>query len=233
MANSVLLHGEERNPSPEDMLFSLHSLENLLEDLQELSIIDKNKPDRKNTIKNSLYADENDVYKEDEKEEEEEYPTLDNEHEEKMSEAAKKTSTVRRDETTETKTANDAVNYQKMSSIAKLFATTAGNDMNYPSDRALHSIIIENKGSNTVYNSIISTATAQSLSVEIKNYETWGGGGLYVESINGVKNGQGGYFWEFIVNGKIPDTSIDKFQLHSGDLIEWRLLKKQNSGCGV
>ncbi len=233
MTNSALLADEKHKPAPEDILFSLRSLENLLEDMQELSVGDKDEPRQKKAVKNLLYADESDVYKEGEKEEEEEYPTLGDEDEEKMRETAKKTAAGTRDGSPDAKAANDAVNYQKMASVAKLFATTAGNNMNYPSGRALHSIVIENTGNNTVYNSIVSTAVTQSLNVEIKNYETWGGGGLYVESINGVRNGKGGYFWEFIVNGKIPDASIDKFQLHSGDLIEWRLLKKQNSGCGA
>lgn len=55
---------------------------------------------------------------------------------------------------------------------------------------------------------------------------------IYVESINGVKNGDNDRYWEFYVNGRIGTTSVDKQILDKGDIIEWRLTEEKKGGCG-
>lgn len=235
MANSALLLDNGVDLLSEDIELSLHSLQSLLEDLKDDSeekTKKSKKPDKKiydeDGIKSFFYSDD-----EDDEDDEEEYPTPDREDQEKLREAARKIGSKHEHKENEEQSAIEKINYERVNAAQRIKSTVYQNNVNYPTDRALHSVVIENNANTDVYKSLLNVAISHNLQIEAKTYEGWGGGGIYVESINGIKNGQNGYFWEYIVNGKIPDVSVDKFQLHSGDLIEWRLLKKQNSGCGV
>lgn len=214
----------------EDVAVSLRSLQTLLEDLEEE---EKENPNKKNYagiegIKKLFYDDE-DIYEEDD-DEEEEYPVPEHQDAEKLREAAKAAPKKDRIED-EGLNGMQKINYEKVSATQKIAAAVHHNNTNYPTDRSFQSIVIESGSHTNVYNSLLNVAVAHGLEVEVKTYEKWGGGGHYIESINGVRNGDNGYFWEYIVNGKIPAVSVDKYQLHSGDLIEWRLLKKAGIKC--
>ncbi len=213
----------------EDVGDSLRSLQTLLESLDD-EVETLNSVYTTTDVKKLFYSDGEDAYESGEKEEEEEYPTMDTDAQKKMGEKAKKLAERKENEIEKDEIKNS--NYQKSVSAAKRALTLGINNMNYHSDRAFESIVIENPANTTVYNSLVSTALSNGLNIEVREYGAWGGGGLYIESINGIKNGQNGYFWEYVVNGKIPDVSVDKCQTHAGDIVEWRLLKKQNSGCG-
>lgn len=46
--------------------------------------------------------------------------------------------------------------------------------------------------------------------------------GVFVESIDGAKNGTGGKYWQYWVNGELPMVAADIIQVKEGDTIEWK-----------
>ena len=46
--------------------------------------------------------------------------------------------------------------------------------------------------------------------------------GVFIESIDGVKNGNEGMYWQYYVNDKLGDVAADKKNLEDGDVVEWR-----------
>ncbi|MCK5332718.1 DUF4430 domain-containing protein [Candidatus Parcubacteria bacterium] len=46
--------------------------------------------------------------------------------------------------------------------------------------------------------------------------------GVFIESINGVKNGDEGKYWQYYINGMLGEVAADKKDLKSGDEIEWK-----------
>jgi len=46
--------------------------------------------------------------------------------------------------------------------------------------------------------------------------------GTMIESINGVENGEGGKYWIYYVNGQTPMVSADKYNVKSGDKVEFK-----------
>lgn len=48
------------------------------------------------------------------------------------------------------------------------------------------------------------------------------GMGVFVESIDGVKNGTDGKYWQYWVNDKLGEVAADKKEIKVGDKIEWR-----------
>ena len=46
--------------------------------------------------------------------------------------------------------------------------------------------------------------------------------GVFVESINGIKNGDDGKYWQYYINDVLGDTAADKKVLEEGDKAEWR-----------
>ena len=53
--------------------------------------------------------------------------------------------------------------------------------------------------------------------------EYWRGYDSYfIESINGIENGENDDYWQFYVNGKYADVGCSKYILHDNDVVEWR-----------
>src|SRR5690606_2087024 len=46
--------------------------------------------------------------------------------------------------------------------------------------------------------------------------------GEFVDSINGVKGGDGGKYWIFYVNGEVAQVGAGEYKTKDGDKIEWR-----------
>ena len=46
--------------------------------------------------------------------------------------------------------------------------------------------------------------------------------GVFIESIGGIKNGDGGKYWQYYINGVLGDAAADKKVLKEGDSVEWR-----------
>ena len=60
---------------------------------------------------------------------------------------------------------------------------------------------------------------------------------MYVNEINGIKDGQNGMWWEVYKkkpNGEITiaEKPIDKIKLDPGETLEWRLASEEPGGCG-
>jgi hypothetical protein len=46
--------------------------------------------------------------------------------------------------------------------------------------------------------------------------------GVLVESIDSVKNGTDGKYWQYWVNDELPMLAADKMQIQGGDTVEWK-----------
>jgi hypothetical protein len=64
----------------------------------------------------------------------------------------------------------------------------------------------------------------QRLLLAIKEYS---GLGILVESMYGKTNGTGDEYWQYFVNGAMPQIGADKLKLKEGDAIEWRFEKSE------
>lgn len=49
--------------------------------------------------------------------------------------------------------------------------------------------------------------------------------GVLVDSINGVKSGTDGKYWQYYVNDKLGEVAADKKEVKAGDNVEWRFEK--------
>ncbi|MCK5413216.1 MAG: DUF4430 domain-containing protein [Candidatus Pacebacteria bacterium] len=46
--------------------------------------------------------------------------------------------------------------------------------------------------------------------------------GVFIESVNGIKNGDEGMYWQYYINDKLGDVAADKKNLEDEDVVEWR-----------
>jgi hypothetical protein len=46
--------------------------------------------------------------------------------------------------------------------------------------------------------------------------------GVFIESIDEVKNGTENKYWQYWVNGELPMVAADKYRVKSGDRVEWK-----------
>ncbi len=49
--------------------------------------------------------------------------------------------------------------------------------------------------------------------------------GVFIESIVGIKNGDGGKYWQYYVNDKLGEVAADKKEVKAGDKVDWRFEK--------
>jgi hypothetical protein len=61
----------------------------------------------------------------------------------------------------------------------------------------------------------------ENFSVLTKDYDF----GIFIESIGEKKNGEGGNYWLYYVNGQMPPVAADKYVLKSGDKVEFKFEK--------
>lgn len=45
--------------------------------------------------------------------------------------------------------------------------------------------------------------------------------GTLVESIGGIANGENGEYWQYNINGEMPQIGADQLQVENGDVIDW------------
>lgn len=72
---------------------------------------------------------------------------------------------------------------------------------------------------NTVYRLLEECADINGFGIEGTVWEPYDA--VFVDSINGLQNGQG-RFWQYYVNEKYGETSSDRRELSDGDQVEWR-----------
>ena len=71
----------------------------------------------------------------------------------------------------------------------------------------------------TVFTLLQKLTERENVEIESTFYK---GMGIFVESIDGLKNGAEGKFWQYWVNGELPMVAADKMSVKGGDTIEWR-----------
>ena len=74
-------------------------------------------------------------------------------------------------------------------------------------------------GNSTAFSLLEELAKRENFKVESKVYE---GMGVFVESIDGVKNGADNKYWQYWVNSELPMVAADKKEIKKGDRVEWR-----------
>ena len=73
----------------------------------------------------------------------------------------------------------------------------------------------------TAFDLLEAVAEKSGIILEIKNYDS----GIFVETIDGLENGQEGKYWLYYVNGEMPQVSADKKELKAGDKVEFKFEK--------
>ena len=77
-----------------------------------------------------------------------------------------------------------------------------------------------NTNNATVADLLFECASHYNFEVEV---EYWRGYDSYfIESINGIENGEGDKYWQFYVNGRYADVGCSKYILYNNDVVEWR-----------
>ncbi len=66
--------------------------------------------------------------------------------------------------------------------------------------------------------------TESRLQLIVKEYP---GLGVLVESMNGKTNGADDKYWQYTVNGVMPEVGADALQLHDGDVVEWHFTSSE------
>lgn len=74
--------------------------------------------------------------------------------------------------------------------------------------------------SSTVFDALRAATTDKNMELE---YKTYPGMGVLVTKIGDAKGGVGGAYWQYWVNGAYATVSADNAQIHSNDLVEWKL----------
>jgi len=61
--------------------------------------------------------------------------------------------------------------------------------------------------------------------LELKYNDYGGDMGMFIESIDGVKNREN--FWQYWVNNKYAEIGVSNYYLQAGDIVEWKYTKGQ------
>lgn len=83
---------------------------------------------------------------------------------------------------------------------------------------------------NTAFGILLEAARHMGFSVHWVNYTL--PAGVFVISINGSANGQGGEFWQFWVNGVYGDAAADRIALSDGAAVTWSFTMDQGGASG-
>ncbi|MBI4173684.1 MAG: DUF4430 domain-containing protein [Candidatus Aenigmarchaeota archaeon] len=102
--------------------------------------------------------------------------------------------------------------------------------------RIFERVIFQSDERQSVYQALQKAAQQAGLDLELRYDAFWGS--VYVEAINGVRDGavvadNSQLFWEFYVDGQIGLDSIDKARIGKGSVVEWRLAQETSMGCGA
>jgi hypothetical protein len=73
---------------------------------------------------------------------------------------------------------------------------------------------------------VLKTVNSSDSSLALKTKE-YSGLGTLVESMGGMTNGGDKKYWQYFVNGSMPQVGADKYQLKGGEKIEWKFEASQ------
>jgi len=76
----------------------------------------------------------------------------------------------------------------------------------------------------TVFSLLKNLSEKKNFEISYKIYPEMG---VFVESIDNLKNGRDGKYWQYWVNGKLPMVAADKMAVKRGDILEWKFEKPQ------
>ncbi len=78
---------------------------------------------------------------------------------------------------------------------------------------------------NTAYGILVEASQRLHFSVDAMHYEV--PSAVFVTAINGTANGQGGFFWQYWVDGVYGNVGADHYALASGAQVLWRFTMDQ------
>lgn len=73
----------------------------------------------------------------------------------------------------------------------------------------------------TAFDLLKERAGESGLALKTKTYDI----GILIEAIGEKKNGDGGFYWMYYVNGELPMVAADKYELKPGDKVEFKFEK--------
>jgi hypothetical protein len=73
---------------------------------------------------------------------------------------------------------------------------------------------------NTVYKLLIECSSSYDFSVASTYWQ--GYEAIFISSINGTQNGEGGMWWQYYVNDAYGEVGCDRKEIFDGDVVEWR-----------
>lgn len=80
----------------------------------------------------------------------------------------------------------------------------------------------KNNKESTVFSGLLNYGSKNDIEIKYNNNYDFG---VFIESISGIKNGDGGKYWQYYINDILGDVAADKKNLSSGDVAEWRFEK--------
>lgn len=83
---------------------------------------------------------------------------------------------------------------------------------------------------NTAFGILLEAARDMGFSLHWINYTL--PAGVFIISINGSANGQGGEFWQYWVNGTYGGVAADRASLSDGAAVTWRFVADQGGASG-
>lgn len=81
---------------------------------------------------------------------------------------------------------------------------------------------ISDTSNTTVFEALKKQSESKNFDLKYSNDSRYG---VFVESINGVKNGTDNKYWQYYVNDKLGEVAADKKEVKAGDKVEWRFEK--------
>lgn len=85
---------------------------------------------------------------------------------------------------------------------------------------------------NTVFGILIEASERLAFSVDPPTVNGSFPAEVFVVTINGTQNGQGGLWWQYWVDGVYGTTAANLCPLHDGDLVAWRFTTNQEGAAG-
>jgi hypothetical protein len=82
---------------------------------------------------------------------------------------------------------------------------------------------------NTAFSLLEEASTKLGFPVQVIRYSI--PSGVFVTSINGTTNGQGGKYWQYWVDGAYGETAADHHALKAGDSVTWRFTADQGGNA--
>lgn len=77
---------------------------------------------------------------------------------------------------------------------------------------------IEIEEDSTIFTLLKELSKRESFDITFTEYDF----GVFVESIDGYKNGTDNKYWQYWINDKLGEVAADKKQVKDGDKIEWK-----------